>query len=633
MYLLPNPLAISLPHTKIKTLHRPMEGVENSSIDIDSITPEISTAASEADYEAKHIIPLASLTPETATNGALVKVVVVLLFPYSPSTQTLRLVLSEEDFRLRENKGQLRVSFHGAAASKLAGKNVDIGDVLVLSTREARFHKLRNATLRDVPWSLRFDEGLLVKLKVKGAGEWDTLEVNEAHEEKGDDGGSAADTAALPGSGLTSSSGASPGPSEGSQREWRMPASFKRTALPPEPLTTFLGELLDEEELLEEQEQEPVRKKPRFTQSRYRLVSGDEEQWDKPHRPDRGTQYIGSFDPPDQITVPVDNPPTASTPTITVSSEPDTLQQRLEVPPPRLTVYDELHPEVPDSPDLKPVDSSGLPLISPLEHRGLSFSDYMGTRLEGPVGSHSFVGRGFGGSSSHVSLAESAGEQVFISSPPYELDITPSRSESSTGPNSLFDSLSPTPVQELLSEERGKSPVHPSPLRIVENFSSTLQQEPSPQQHSASRPAGKTPLLLPQVSPIQETPKSLAALEHVLQPEPLEGKRPGEPITPETSTKRGMARREGDPMFGIGSPLDAFFGKAEVPVGSLQEGDESSGEKIPEDTKIEVFVNQNTRNIKNQNILTSLSTTQSRPSSSTTTIRKFKSGVTTTVCS
>lgn len=33
--------------------------------------------------------------------------------------------------------------------------------------------------------------------------------------------------------------------------------------------------------------------------------------------------------------------------------------------------------EVPDSPDLEPVDSSGLPLVSPLENRRLSFSDYM----------------------------------------------------------------------------------------------------------------------------------------------------------------------------------------------------------------------------------------------------------------
>ena len=623
-----------------------MEGVENSKAGIDSsITSQRPTAASEADYEAKHIIPLASLTPETALNGALVKVVVaLLLFPYSPSTQTLRLVLSEKDFRLREKKGQLRVSFHGAAASKLAETNVGIGDMLVLSTREARFHKLKDATLRDVPWSLRFDGGLLVKLKLKGSEEWDTVEVNETHEDKEDDGGRIDDTIALPNPGLASSGGAFPALSGGLRREWRMPASFKRTALPPEPSTSFFGESFNEEELLEELE-EPMKKKPRFAQSRYRLISGDKEQWDKPQSPGRDTQYTQSSEPLDQVTEAIDNIPTVvSTPTITVSSEEttdvklDTLQKRFEVP-------DELRPEVPDSPDLKPVDSSGLPLISPLEHRGLSFTDYIGTRLEGPAEPHSFVGRGFGfgGSSNHLSPTGSAGEQVFISSPPYEFDITPSRSERSTGPNSLFDSLSPTPVQELLSEERGKSPVHPSPLRIVETFSSTLRRDSSSEHHGTSTSARKTPLLLPQVSPIQEqVPKPLTAPALVTQPELSEGKRPDKPAVPETPTKcseRGTARRESDPLFGIGSPLDSFFGKPKASrpnvdlMDNTQEGDGGSGEQVPQDTKIEVFVNQSTTKIQNQNVLTSLSTTQSPPSPSTSTTRGFKSGVTTIVCS
>jgi hypothetical protein len=120
-------------------------------------------------------LPLASLTPDTAANSAaFLEGVVSLLWPYSPSSATLSLLVCEEDFRLRGSKGQLKVNFRGASARALDEKKVQIGDKVQLSLEGAELEALENATPRDVPWAIVFSTRLVMKVRRSSAG-WGQL--------------------------------------------------------------------------------------------------------------------------------------------------------------------------------------------------------------------------------------------------------------------------------------------------------------------------------------------------------------------------------------------------------------------------------------------------------------------------
>lgn len=111
-------------------------------------------------------LPLASLTPDTATasSPAFVEGVVQLLWPFSPSSATLSLLVCEEDFRLRNSKGQLRVDFRGASARAVDSREVQIGNRVQLSLEGAQLEVLENATAGDVPWAVVFSTRLAMKV-------------------------------------------------------------------------------------------------------------------------------------------------------------------------------------------------------------------------------------------------------------------------------------------------------------------------------------------------------------------------------------------------------------------------------------------------------------------------------------
>lgn len=109
-------------------------------------------------------LPLAELSPETATSPAYLEGVVSLQWPFSPSSLTMSLLVCEEDFRLRNSKGQLRVDFRGAAAREVDLRKVQIGDRVQLSLEGAQLNDLSDATARDVPWSVVFSSRLAMKV-------------------------------------------------------------------------------------------------------------------------------------------------------------------------------------------------------------------------------------------------------------------------------------------------------------------------------------------------------------------------------------------------------------------------------------------------------------------------------------
>lgn len=87
-----------------------------------------------------HEIPISSLQPSSITPTASVRGAITLVWPYSQSTKQCAILLAAEDFRLRAQRGQVRIIFSGTAADAVAKSKAGISDKLILSLRGARWH-------------------------------------------------------------------------------------------------------------------------------------------------------------------------------------------------------------------------------------------------------------------------------------------------------------------------------------------------------------------------------------------------------------------------------------------------------------------------------------------------------------
>lgn len=116
------------------------------------------------------IIPIAQLSPSIdAPSHRHIEGIVSLLWPYSSSTQTFTLLVSEPDFRLRRSRGQVRVGFHGASAKAVANARVGIGDTVLLSLRGAQWERPADdehpvTPGKGVEWNLRYDSGVVLEV-------------------------------------------------------------------------------------------------------------------------------------------------------------------------------------------------------------------------------------------------------------------------------------------------------------------------------------------------------------------------------------------------------------------------------------------------------------------------------------
>ena len=112
------------------------------------------------------LTPISELNPSSSSTNAI-KAIVALLWPYSVSKRSLTLLLVEPDFRLRRDKGQVRVEFHGSSAQEVARSGIISGDELVLSLHGAEWSKddaVGIAPGRGIDWKL--DYGEVVSLQV-----------------------------------------------------------------------------------------------------------------------------------------------------------------------------------------------------------------------------------------------------------------------------------------------------------------------------------------------------------------------------------------------------------------------------------------------------------------------------------
>ncbi|KAB8292153.1 hypothetical protein EYC80_007896 [Monilinia laxa] len=114
-------------------------------------------------------IPIAQLTPSLpASASRSVKAVVTLTWPYSSRTGSVAFLLAEPDFRLRRTRGQVRVQFSGSAANIIAKSGIASGDEVVLCLDGVEYIEVEapNATPgRGVEFELKFTERLLLQFR------------------------------------------------------------------------------------------------------------------------------------------------------------------------------------------------------------------------------------------------------------------------------------------------------------------------------------------------------------------------------------------------------------------------------------------------------------------------------------
>ena len=112
--------------------------------------------------------PIAELSPILDPDESSVTGIVTLVWPYASSEKTLSLLLVEPDFRLRSNRGQVRVHFQGSSAKAVARSGISSGDQLLLSLTGAQWAEDSKAATtpgRGVEWELQFGERLALQVR------------------------------------------------------------------------------------------------------------------------------------------------------------------------------------------------------------------------------------------------------------------------------------------------------------------------------------------------------------------------------------------------------------------------------------------------------------------------------------
>ncbi|RPB03550.1 hypothetical protein L873DRAFT_1669908 [Choiromyces venosus 120613-1] len=349
-------------------------------------------------------VPLASLAPGAPDNEPEFLVAIIsLLWPFSSSSSSLSVLASEEDFRLRKNRGQVRINFKGLAASAVDQTKLQIGDRVIISLEGAEFQPLEDATERDVPWVMVYSSRLA--MKVNTASGWSTINITPDSEASPTIASKALPTTIEETRTLPPSS--PPPPTESfsfspNENEWSTPGLFKRpiTWLSNEPSSSSS---VPTESLFgndDDYDLEHRSKRPRFSNS-FRLLEQKEATEGEskglsveismgspkgkgrqaPKTGTDGTEHEGQMggDNVSFARVGISEEMSVDATEAAGAGKTPDRRMRIPMPPPPLPPLDTRMDteDMPDSPSLRPVLSAHLPLISPFMNRGLSGADYM----------------------------------------------------------------------------------------------------------------------------------------------------------------------------------------------------------------------------------------------------------------
>ena len=107
-----------------------------------------------------NLISIPRLSPDLEDASQYsVQAVVTLVWPFSSSNRLFSLLLAEPDFRLRNQNGQIRVTFCGRCAEEVACTKVGIGDTVTLSLQGAQWsenQQIQSTPGKSLIWELQF---------------------------------------------------------------------------------------------------------------------------------------------------------------------------------------------------------------------------------------------------------------------------------------------------------------------------------------------------------------------------------------------------------------------------------------------------------------------------------------------
>lgn len=114
-------------------------------------------------------VPIAQLHPDLELANTSVTGIVTLVWPYTSFTKSTRVLLVEPDFRLRRQRGQVRIKFQGSSAKAVAKAGITSGDQLLLSlvgTQWARDESAAGTPGKGIEWELLYTERVQLEVRV-----------------------------------------------------------------------------------------------------------------------------------------------------------------------------------------------------------------------------------------------------------------------------------------------------------------------------------------------------------------------------------------------------------------------------------------------------------------------------------
>ncbi|KAI1632233.1 hypothetical protein F4809DRAFT_628663 [Biscogniauxia mediterranea] len=136
--------------------------------------------------EASKKTAIADLDPqlsEPATRA--IHGVITIIWPYNSVKNTVAFILAEPDFRLRRNKGQVRINFSGQAAKVVGASALGSNDEVTLSLKGAGWEAEEAKKRQSLPgasldWQLSFSDKILLKVKSGETGETRLVTIQDA---------------------------------------------------------------------------------------------------------------------------------------------------------------------------------------------------------------------------------------------------------------------------------------------------------------------------------------------------------------------------------------------------------------------------------------------------------------------
>ncbi|RKF64523.1 hypothetical protein GcM3_131006 [Golovinomyces cichoracearum] len=126
-------------------------------------------------FDKTNLIPIAQLSPALASiTSQSIEAIVSLTWPYNSASSSITFLLSEPDFRLRKEKGQVRVQFSGSCGKIITKERVSSGDRLVVGLEGVEWIKddlSMTIPGNSIEYKLRFSERLLFQFQREGQNE------------------------------------------------------------------------------------------------------------------------------------------------------------------------------------------------------------------------------------------------------------------------------------------------------------------------------------------------------------------------------------------------------------------------------------------------------------------------------